>query len=129
MEELPVRDIPESVGKIEVAETHGEAYKATVSCEGEPRTFNEAMSCPDADLWYVAMTEELKVFEKIGLYEVVKWPHDHKIIDLKWVYKIKCGPHGEIEWSKARLVAKCFTQVHGIDYTDTFAPVTKFSTI
>jgi hypothetical protein len=117
------------VGEIEVAETHGEAYKVTVSCEGEPRTFNEAMSRPDADLWYAAMTEELEVFEKIGLYEVVEWPCDRKIIDLKWVYKIKCGLHGEIERYKARLMAKGFTQVHGIDYTDTFAPVTKFSTI
>jgi hypothetical protein len=129
MEQLPMQDIPESVGEIKVAETHGEAYKATVSCEGEPRTFNEAMSCPDADLWYVAMTEELKVFKKIGLYEVVEQPRDHKIVDSKWVYKIKCGPHGEIKCYKARLVAKGFTQVHGINYTDTFAPVMKFLTI
>src|SRR3979409_2225929 len=35
----------------------------------EPRTFLEAANRPDADLWEAAMLEELKIFEKIGLYE------------------------------------------------------------
>jgi hypothetical protein len=75
------------------------------------------------------MIEELQVFEKIGLYEVVERPHNRKVVDLKWVYKVKCGPHSKIERYKARLVAKGFTQVHGINYPDMFAPVTKFSKI
>jgi transposase InsO family protein len=128
-QETPVQPASDAVGEIKDMETHEEVYKATVSSDDEPRTFNEAINRPDADLWYAAMTEELKIFEKIGLYEAVERPRDRKIVDSKWVFKIKRGPNGEIERYKARLVAKGFTQVHGIDYTDTFAPVTKFSTI
>ena len=38
-------------------------------------------------------------------------------------------PNGSIEKHKARLVAKGFSQKQNVDYFDTFAPVTRISSI
>ena len=106
------------------------AYCTTTATSGnEPATYYKAIKCPDVDLWLTAMLEELKVFKKIGLYEEVDCPPDHKIDNSKWVFKIQCGPNGKIDKYKACLVTKGFTQVQGINYTDTFTPITKFSSI
>jgi len=45
------------------------------------------------------------------------------------VLKIKHGVDGEVEWYKARLVARGFTQTFGVDYNETFAPIAKFVSI
>ena len=42
---------------------------------------------------------------------------------------MKHGPNGQIERYKARVIAQGFSQVEGIDYNETFVPVTKFNSI
>jgi hypothetical protein len=44
-----------------------------------------------------------------------------KIISGKWVWKNKLGELGQVLKNKSRWVARGFTQIYGLNYTDTFA--------
>ena len=129
-------DKGEMHARADVTESHCDTLTQSARCAAtatpldiKPLTYNDAVSCPDADLWLAAMGIELNTFKEIGLYQEVEVPPDRKIIDSKWVFKIKHRPNGEIDKYKACLVAKGYTQIEGLNYTDTFAPVTKFTTI
>ena len=75
--------------------------------------------------WRKAMQNEIEALEQNDTWSLENLPEGKHAIDSKWVYKIKNTPNGAIERYKARLVAKGFTQIEGIDYHDTFAPVAK----
>jgi hypothetical protein len=56
-------------------------------------------------------------------------PAGHRAIGLKWVFKVKKDPYGNIIKHKARLVAKGYAQREGVDFDEVFAPVERIETV
>ena len=94
----------------------------------EPTKVDEVFLKPE---WIQAMQEELHQFELNNVWELVKHPdpRKHNIIGTKWIYRNKQDENGLVVRNKARLVAQGYTQVEGIDFDETFAPVARLEAI
>ncbi|KAL8096063.1 hypothetical protein AgCh_037136 [Apium graveolens] len=92
----------------------------------EPANYEEARKNKN---WVAAMNEELSMIEKNNTWILVGRPENRKVIGVKWVYRTKLNADGSVNKHKARLVVKGYSQVFGVDYSDTFAPVARLDTI
>jgi len=102
-------------------------FAAIQEAEGDPKTLSEAQARSDWPRWKEAMDRELATLEKAETWSTVPCPPDKNVVGSKWVFRIKRKADGSIEKYKARLVARGFTQVYGVDYFDTFSPVAKLA--
>ena len=51
------------------------------------------------------------------------------MIDTKWVFRNKLNEDRQVTRNKARLVCKGYAQVEGIDFEETFSPVSRMEAI
>src|SRR5205823_4523038 len=97
--------------------------------DSEPLSYREALESPDVNLWITAMEEEIAALHRNNTFTEVERPANRKIVDCKWVFKIKRRSDGSIERYKARLVAKGFSQIPGLQYDEVFAPVIRYESL
>ena len=95
----------------------------------EPRNLKEAHEGPDWLLWEKAIQDELGVLKAAGTWELVDAPAGANIVGSKWVFHAKKDTASNIVRYKAHLVAQGFSQVPGVNYFDTFAPVARLASI
>ena len=101
-------------------------HHAFVSLEDEPKIIEEAPCDTD---WIIAMQEELNNFSRNQVWTIEERPKDARVIGTKWVFQNKKDDQGKVVHNKARLVAKSCSQVEGLDFSETFAPMARLEAI
>jgi len=93
-----------------------------------PKTHKMAMKSSDREHWIEAERSEIASMHEHNVFVPSILPPNKTAVDTKWVYVIKYK-NGVISKYKARLVAKGFTQIYGIDYDETYAPVARMTSL
>ncbi|KAL5741578.1 hypothetical protein ACOSP7_028310 [Xanthoceras sorbifolium] len=102
------------------------SFIASLDSISIPKTVHEAISHPG---WHHAMIEEMNALDDNGTWNLVDLPSGKRAIGCKWVFTVKVNPDGSVARLKARLVAKGYAQTYGVDYSDTFSPVAKLTSV
>ena len=92
----------------------------------EPKNIKEALFEVD---WICAIQEELAQFERNNVWHLVPRPSNRSVIGTRWVFINKLDEAGNVIRNKARLVVKGYSQMKGVDYDETFAPVVRLEAI
>jgi hypothetical protein len=111
---------------------HKMIYAALVNAENtpdDPFTLEEAQASPDWSEWQKAIEIKLEQLKRMGTWELDDALKDRKPVANKWVFLKKYDKDGTLTKYKTCLVAKGFSQIPGMDFNQTFAPVIRFETI
>jgi len=89
-------------------------------------TYRDVMGLPAGQLeeWRGACQREIETLLKRNVFDIVERPVGRSVIKNHWVFDVK--PDGR---KRARLVAKGFSQVEGMDFDQIFSPVVHFETV
>jgi hypothetical protein len=91
----------------------------------EPHRVEDALK--DLD-WVLVMQEDLNNFTRNEVWHLVPCPNQN-VVGTKWVFRNKQDEHGVVTRNKARLVPKGYSQVEGLDFDETYAPVARLKSI
>ena len=74
--------------------------------------------------WIKVCLDEIEALRQRKVFELTSLPSGRKTIKNRWVFDLKSDGR-----KRARLVAKGFSQIEGIDYTEIFSPVVRFESV
>ena len=87
------------------------------------------MNSPEGPLWKEVIKSEIDSILQNHTWELLDLPPGSKPPEYKWIFKKKMKACGTIGKYKARLVIKGYKQKEGLDYFDTYSPVTRINSI
>nr|GEW18712.1 hypothetical protein [Tanacetum cinerariifolium] len=92
----------------------------------EPKNIKEAMA---DSAWIESMQEELHQFDRLDVWELLDRPLCTNVINLKWLWKKKRYEENTVIRNKSHLVAKGYAQKEGVDFEESFTPVTRLEAV
>jgi hypothetical protein len=101
---------------------------AEAALDNDPKSVKEARTRPDWPHWHTTMDAKIAHHTQLGTWELVDLLDGRKVIQCRWVYRLKRDGHGKVIKFKARLVVKGFSQIYGADFNETFAPTIHLET-
>src|SRR3954464_12616424 len=95
----------------------------------ELANYEEAMMSPDSAKWLEAMKSEIGSMYENKVWTLVDLPDVGQDIEIKWIFKRKTDTGSSVTIYKARIVAKGFRQVQGVDYDESFSLVSMLKSV
>ena len=102
----------------------------TSEVEEPPLCVGDAKYKNRRGMWEDAMRAEFKRLVGLNAFELVDVvPDGVNVVSARWVFAWKVDKDGTIVKPKARLVARGFSQVHTVDFLETYAPTPAASSV
>ncbi|GKE71095.1 retrotransposon protein, putative, ty1-copia subclass [Tanacetum coccineum] len=96
---------------------------------GEPDNYKAALLDLESDKWLNATNVKMQSMKDNKVWDLVDLPPNGKTVGSKWLFKKKTDMDEAVHTYKAPLVAKVYTQTSGINYEETFSPITDIRAI
>nr|GFA49771.1 retrovirus-related Pol polyprotein from transposon TNT 1-94 [Tanacetum cinerariifolium] len=102
------------------------ATRRTVPPAQEPQNVKKAMTDP---AWIDLIQEGLIQFKRLDVWVLVPAPDNISPLTLKWLFKNKHDEEQTVIRNKSRLVMRGYHQEEGINFEESFAPVSRMEAI
>ena len=129
-EEMDNASIPEEISEIGEEERPYLPDSSSFLASSNTLSYQQAVDSSEGEQWTSAIKEELNKMEKYKVWELVDRKPHMRVVGARWVFTRKIdGDTGLPSTHKARWVARGYSQIQGVDFTDLFASVVHKDTI
>jgi len=94
-----------------------------------PNSHKQAMASPQREEWKKAEQLEIDSMNSNRVFKPTALPDNKKPIKVRWIYRVKHDKEGNIKQYKARIVALGYQQTYGVDYSETYSPVARLTSL